>query len=406
MGLGALKQLGGRLTSAFSIKLANQRAGSGTAGVKGPTPIALDFGARSLKCLQVSWEGTTPTLIAAASIETPAEPVMDPRKRLEFQLQNLPRLVREGGFKGRRVVCAIPRWMTLCKSLQVPRQDGVPLSTLVESAMAVQLQLDPAAWVHRCTEVPGAGGTSGKAEVIVMAVQRELVEKLMAGMAAAKLEPVGMHSAFAATLHAFDYMHTGTGDAQQNTLYLDIGSAGTNVIIAHGRELAFARVMDLGGDHLDDMVARQRKVDLLEARRLRALAETACTVTIKPATGDSQPGLSADMSSGPASPLGPDHVNMDEMLEGFTDEVRICLRYHAGQFPSRKIDRAVFVGGESRHRGLCQHVAKALRLPAQMADPLARLARTGKEPTVGVDLREPQPGWAVAMGLCMSPTDL
>jgi Tfp pilus assembly PilM family ATPase len=97
---------------------------------------------------------------------------------------------------------------------------------------------------------------------------------------------------------------------------------------------------------------------------------------------------------------------MDEMLEGFTDEVRICLRYHAGQFPSRKIDRAVFVGGESRHRGLCQHVAKALRLPAQMADPLARLARTGKEPTVGVDLREPQPGWAVAMGLCMSPTDL
>jgi hypothetical protein len=108
--------------------------------------------------------------------------------------------------------------------------------------------------------------------------------------------------------------------------------------------------MDLGGDHLDDMVARQRKVDLLEARRLRALAETACTVTIKPATCDSQPGLSADMSSGPASPLGPDHVNMDEMLEGFTDEVRICLRYHAGQFPSRKIDRAVFVGGESRHR--------------------------------------------------------
>jgi len=295
--------------------------------------------------------------------------------------------------------------MTMCKSLQVPRQDGVPLSTLVESAMAVQLQLDPAAWVHRCTEVLGAGGNTGKAEVIVMAVQRELVEKLMAGMGAAKLEPVGMHSAFAATLHAFDYMHTAKGEPPQNTLYLDIGSAGTNVIIAHGRELAFARAMEMGGDHLDDMVAQQRKVDLLEARRLRALAETACTVTMKPA-GAAQPGFSADMGAGPASPVGPDHVNMDEMLEGFTDEVRICLRYHAGQFPAKKIDRAVFVGGESRHRGLCQHVARALRLPAQMADPLARLSRTGKEPALGVDLREPQPGWAVAMGLCMSPTDL
>jgi len=405
MGLGALKQLGGRLTGAFASKLASQRAASGASNSKGPTPIALDFGARSLKCLQVNTEGPNPALIAAALIETPAEPVMDPRKRLEFQIQNLPRLVREGGFKGRRVVCAIPRWMTMCKSLQVPRQDGVPLSTLVESAMAVQLQLDPAAWVHRCTEVLGAGGNTGKAEVIVMAVQRELVEKLMAGMGAAKLEPVGMHSAFAATLHAFDYMHTAKGEPPQNTLYLDIGSAGTNVIIAHGRELAFARAMEMGGDHLDDMVAQQRKVDLLEARRLRALAETACTVTMKPA-GAAQPGFSADMGAGPASPVGPDHVNMDEMLEGFTDEVRICLRYHAGQFPAKKIDRAVFVGGESRHRGLCQHVARALRLPAQMADPLARLSRTGKEPALGVDLREPQPGWAVAMGLCMSPTDL
>ncbi len=405
MGLGALKQLGGRLTSALSGTLAGQRNATPSASTKGPTPIALDFGARSLKCLQVNTEGQSPSLIAAASIETPVQPVMDPRKRLEFQLQNLPRLVREGGFKGRRVVCAIPRWMTLCKSLQVPRQDGVPLSTLVESAMAVQLQLDPAAWVHRCTEVLGAGGTSGKAEVIVMAVQRELVEKLMAGMAAAKLEPVGMHSAFAATLHAFDYMHTGTEPAQ-NTLYLDIGSAGTNVMIAHGKELAFARVMELGGDHLDEMVAQQRKVDLIEARRLRELAETACTVTFKPGAPSGQPGFSGDVGTGPASPLGPDHVNMDQMLEGFTDEVRICLRYHTGQFPSKKIDRAVFVGGESRHRGLCQHVARALRLPAQMADPLARLSRTGKEPALGVDLREPQPGWAVAMGLCMSPTDL
>ncbi len=405
MALGALKQLGGRLTSALSGTLAAQRGAGANPGTKGPTPIALDFGARSLKCLQVNTEGPNPSLIAAASIETPVQPVMDPRKRLEFQLQNLPRLVREGGFKGRRVVCAIPRWMTLCKSLQVPRQDGVPLSTLVESAMAVQLQLDPAAWVHRCTEVLGAGGTSGKAEVIVMAVQRELVEKLMAGMVAAKLEPVGMHSAFAATLHAFDYMHK-PNEAPQNTLYLDIGSAGTNVMIAHGKELAFARVMDLGGDHLDEMVAQQRKVDLIEARRLRELAETACTVTIKPGAGASQPGFSADMGTGPASPLGPEHVQMDALLEGFTDEVRICLRYHAGQFPSKKIDRAVFVGGESRHRGLCQHVARALRLPAQMADPLARLSRTGKEPALGVDLREPQPGWAVAMGLCMSPTDL
>jgi hypothetical protein len=47
-----------------------------------------------------------------------------------------------------------------------------------------------------------------------------------------------------------------------------------------------------------------------------------------------------------------------------------------------------------------------LKLPAQMADPLARIVRTGAEPALGVDLKQPQPGWAVVLGLCLSPTDL
>jgi Tfp pilus assembly PilM family ATPase len=84
----------------------------------------------------------------------------------------------------------------------------------------------------------------------------------------------------------------------------------------------------------------------------------------------------------------------------------MCLRHHESVFPDRKINRAIFVGGEARHLGLCQHIAKALRLPAQVADPMAGVSRTGNEPTVGVDFSTPQPGWATALGLALSPTDL
>jgi Tfp pilus assembly PilM family ATPase len=82
------------------------------------------------------------------------------------------------------------------------------------------------------------------------------------------------------------------------------------------------------------------------------------------------------------------------------------MRYHEALFPGKKIERAVFVGGESRQRPLCQQLARALRIPAQVADPLARVARTGKEPMTGVDLREAQPAWSVPLGLCLSKTDL
>jgi hypothetical protein len=66
----------------------------------------------------------------------------------------------------------------------------------------------------------------------------------------------------------------------------------------------------------------------------------------------------------------------------------------------------IFLGGESRQRLVCEHLARSLRLAAQSVDPLARLARSGKVPCEGVDVTAPQPGWAVAVGMCLSPTDL
>jgi len=252
------------------------------------------------------------------------------------------------------------------------------------------------------------------------------VQRLMASIAACKLEPVGMHSEFAAMLHAFDYLHRRSGDLNCNTLYLDIGQGTTTVQISHGKDLAFTRVISLGGRNLDDAVAGQLGCDHTEARRRRcepratppsasmSMAERASgkaaaadlNVDIDRRESLPAPGLGPPLHVTESAPLGPDKTDLTEPVDMLTDEVRMCLRFHASQFPDRKVERVIFVGGESRHVGLCQHIARALRLPAQTADPLARVARTGREPCVGVDLGMPQPGWTVAMGLCLGPTDL
>jgi Tfp pilus assembly PilM family ATPase len=104
--------------------------------------------------------------------------------------------------------------------------------------------------------------------------------------------------------------------------------------------------------------------------------------------------------------LAPEGCDLREALEMLTDEIQLSLRYHESLFPGRKVDRIVFVGGEARNRAVCQHIGRVLQAPAQVGDPMARAARTGSEPSVGVDLKEPQPGWTVPLGLCMSPTDL
>ena len=84
----------------------------------------------------------------------------------------------------------------------------------------------------------------------------------------------------------------------------------------------------------------------------------------------------------------------------------MCVRYHHSLFPQQDIDRIIFLGGEARNITLCQHVARELHLPAQLGDPLTRLEHKRSLRTPGLTLGQPQPGWAVACGLCTSPTDL
>lgn len=350
---------------------------------KSISPVAVDFGVSALKLLQINTAEPL-SLVAGALLETPESLYHDASKRLAFQLENLPRLIKQGGFTGKRAVCAIPASQTFCKHMQLAKLEGVPTAEAVKSTISTQLGCDPDALVYRHFEVKGAS-PSGKCEVIGMAVGREMVQKLMAGLRKSRLEMVGMHTEFAATLSAFEYLTRRSDDQQAVVLYVDLGWSSTKIMISHGRDLVFARSVEMGGMHLDQTIANQLSLTPAAAHQLRIGLEK-----LTPAGGTALEG-EADLS---------------EPLEIIRDEIAISIRYHEALFPGKKIERAVFVGGESRQRSLCQHVAKTLRLPAQVADPLARVSRTGKEPMTGVDLREAQPAWSVPLGLCLSKTDL
>lgn len=431
MAFEALKKLGALARMGQQLQ--------GTIPGTGLSPIAVDFGVAGLKLLQVQGSDP-PQLVAASYMETPEHLLDDDVKRLEYQAQALPRLVREGGFKGKRAVCAIPAFQTFCKNLQFPRTDGVTTQAMVDAAIPTQFNRDPSQLVYRTIDVTPPG--SAKCEVIVVAAPRELVGRLMRAVTQARLQPVGMHSEFAAVLRAFDHVNRREGDVQHTTLYLDVGCAATKIMIGHGRDMAFARVVAVGGKHIDDKAADDLACMRAEARRQRhsvgacQLAQPVTTARVAApslddaeppkgaagavgtpgatnATADAErrgaglgPGFSGEIRQQQPVPVVPEGANVTELLETLTDEVQMCVRYYASQFPQRKVERVVFVGGEARHAGLCQHVARALRLPAQMADPMARVARSGNEPASGIDLKNPQPGWAVALGLCVSPTDL
>lgn len=405
MGLDAIKRL--------------KQLGADLMGQAAP-PVGVDFGVGGLKLLQVRPE-EPPVLIAAACVDTPIDLMRNDNARLDFQLEALGKLIKDGRFNGRRIVCSIPASQTWCKHLQLPKSDAVTMGEQVSIAVSTQLGCDPGALVYRHVEVEGAMSSSGKVEVICMATPRDFIKRLLGGLKDQRLEPVGMHSEFSAAIRSFESVNRRAADQTKTTLYLDLGCGTSKVVIAHGPSMVFARTVEVGGRLFDDTIARQTKWDLKECRATRFSLENLCPSRNRPAPASAPntlPGmalLSAGMRSGGAEPstavapvIAPatPEPDLSEPIEMLTDEIALSLRYHESLFPGRKIERVIFLGGECKSRALCQLIARTLKLPAQLSDPLARVARSGDETTIGIDFKQPQPSWAVALGLAISPTDL
>lgn len=405
-------------------------------------PIAIDFGSSSLKLLQLQAGGASepPVLVSAAMLETPDALLSDPVRRFAFQFQALPRLLKSAGFKGKRAVCAIPAGQTFVKHMQFPKGD-VALEQLVRAGVPAALECPPDSLVLRHFLVEGAA-VGAKQEVVCMAAAKDFVERLMASIQECRLECVGIHPECVATIKAFEHINRRAGDEQVATLYLDLAAGTTKVWISRGNTLVFAKTIHVGGHELDTAVARAMDWDLATARMRRIAAGAPVSAAMRPntqgerdkpapassgatASGDTQPaaegpasavaedrrvgkvapGLTVPVAEQAAAEVAPKEFDLEGPLEILTDEIAMCLRYYEAIFPGRKIDRAVFFGGEARHRGLCQLIARRVRLPAHVADPLARMSRTGKEPVVGVDFTTPQPGWTIPFGLSLCPTD-
>ena len=418
------------------------------AGAPQTPVIGIDLGTRQLKLLQVS--GTdNPALIAAAACEVPDQFLSDPFKRLDWQMGKLAGLLKAGGFKGRRAAVSVPPCMMYSKHLQLSLPEN-NAKELVTAVIAESLGCDGRALEVRHRVV--TTGAGGKSEVLAMAVGRGLIHRMLSGLKSAGLELVALHPEPLAMLRSFDTVTRRDGDAEMSSVYLDIGASGTRVLIAQGKDPVFVKPIAIGGVTLDMLIREQLRCTLGEARTQRLAFATRTTRpaeanaderivatelvgrtglpalnTVVPVAGPTvECALDDATTHRTLMPLAAvlerrnqnapsgytpvremvDQAPVHEAVEALADEVAMCLRYHTALFPGKRVERCYFVGGESAAGDMAAYVAKKLRMQAHIADPLARLARTANQKTPGVDFDVPQPGWAVAVGLCNGPTDL
>lgn len=376
-------------------------------------PIAIDLGYSTTKLLQVG-DGC---IEAADEIPVPLEAGKDTTARLEAIGDRLPQVLAEGPFRGRRVIVAMPAFNTVLQAMQL---DAAEAS---DEALAMQMRLpvttDP--YMVRSIDVPAAGG--GRREVICQAMPRSLVLRHVELLHQLKLDVVGVLAQPRPIVAAFDHINRRTADADQCTMYVDLGFSGTTAVMAHGHDIVLARSIPIGGQHFDQRIAEVLECDEPGARRHRLSVKSPKLAAPPevPATGIPMldaAGLDQDAtetilaverrdgqpppSLGPTidgAPLVADRVDLSELIETLVDDLRLCLRHHAATWPKVEVSRVIFTGGEARQEWLCRQVVQSLHLPGQVGDPLARLdCAEGASPLVDW-MNRARPDWSVAAGL-------
>jgi type IV pilus assembly protein PilM len=351
------------------------------------SPIGVDFGVDCLRLAQVAMDGDDFTLNAAASVEIPPDVRSDPDARLAFLTQCVPHLLSQAPFRGRQATLGIPPHVLNIQQLSLRPMEDAELKDAVLREARRLFPFDPAFALVRHTVAGQFQRHSAiiseptALRVIVMACDTRWVQQYLAAAKAARLNVVAMNVQPLALLDCFAHVYRRTGDAQSTRFYIDIGASGARALVARGTRLMFARNIDIGGDHFTHAVAETLGIAFHDARTLR----------IK-------------LAAGPAANAEQVESAIHHTLERLIAELSLCRKDHEATFPEFPIEQLIFLGGEARQPGLCQHIATQLDLPGHTADSLCRMSGNSE---IGIesaiDRRHPQPAWAAAIGLSMGP---
>ncbi len=377
-------------------------------------PIGVDFGSDSIKLVQVEPKDNQLRLVAAASADVPEAAWTSPDAYEEFAVEALKKMTHEFGFRGRQIHTCLPARNMHVLHLQMAKLTPEELKKALPFEARGKLPFDPGRAVLRhiiAGEVYHQQET--KTEVILMAASRDSVERQLRIIGRAKMETAAMHMEPMALVECFSHLFRRATDGELSTMFVDIGASATHVIITHGRSVVFTKYINVAGLTLNKVAAKHAGVGVREMRQRRWQMASEKFEAARTAPGTLAIGrpaerlreLNSDGGSSAVAVLEEARDSDDdfqgalqEPLDVLLSELELCVRYYDSMFSGKAINRVIFVGGESRHRPICQKLAQQVNAPATLGDPLGRLLKDGKT-NCSVDMRQPQPGWAVAVGL-------
>jgi type IV pilus assembly protein PilM len=251
---------------------------------------------------------------------------------------------------GRRVRIGLAHQRVVVRTLDLPRlEDRKALDAAVrlQAPDHIPMPMDEAIFDY---QVLGPVDTTAgpRTRVVVVAVRRETVDRLVSVVRQAKLDLVGIDLSAFAMLRSLDVAPVEDGES---VLYANVGGL-INLAVASGRSCLFTRTAPGGLEALAFTLADQCSLTLEHARQW--LRHVGAEAPLEEIEGD------ATIVSAARSVL----------LDGahqVADTMRNTLNFYRTQDHAEPVGRAIITGPAATVPGFASSVASELRLPVESA---------------------------------------
>jgi type IV pilus assembly protein PilM len=183
--------------------------------------------------------------------------------------------------------------------------------------------------------------------VIVVAAQREMVERLLRAVRAAGLRPEGIDLSAFALIRSL-YRPVGTAapaDGSERVLYLNVGGL-TNMAIAEGRVCRFTRVVGGGLEAMAAEIAERRGIPLVEARTLLSEFQLGRPATLDPPVAYEPPAPVAAVAAEPTPTAAPSGVPAEAEEAGEEPAIEFHGEFAPAELAPDQSDGAAPSAGE------------------------------------------------------------
>ncbi len=314
------------------------------------TRTALDIGTNGVRVIQIQGTPKGPVIKAAGYHEFLRPPEAKgslPEEAMIMQVLN--DLWQETKIKERTVRLVISDPAIYIRHINIPRVGTHELQKAIrwQAEKFAPFSIEGASVDYQIVE-KSAKGEENQMEIILVAVEKKIIDKYLNILKVVKLVPSTIDIApFTVAKAVMRHYPVTKGHM---ALVIDIGHKTTSVVIVKADSLRLVRTIEIAGYHLTQAIAAVLPTEKSESEKIKKELNVAPE---QPPAGET-----------------PVTLAVKTVLQELLKEINRSLAYCEQEFMAERIEKVILCGGGAQLKGLDKFLNAALGLTVIVADPL------------------------------------